>query len=246
MSSGIYRPNNYTVAQRREVGFRSQRRRAGVPGDPFFQSVTLLLHMEGTPGANAFIDSSKYARVMVPYGAAVTSSTQKRFGNTSGSFNGSNAHLRTTAVAELLLDGNFTIETFVYPNSAADMMLAGSQTTGNTQLFRLNENGTAGRLSLYDGSSYVFNSIVAGIAANTWQHIAFARTGTTTRAFVNGSQVAVNTTWAGSLRCDVIGSSWLSGGSSWANAFIDEFRITKGICRYVNAFTAPTAAFYES
>lgn len=206
------------------------------PGDPFFSNVTWLLKMEGANAGTLFTDSSSYIRSSTAYGAAQTSTTQKKSGSTSGSFNGTNSHIRTTATTDLQLTGDFTIETWVYPNSTADMQLASSQATNNTQIFRLNESAT-GRLSLYDGSANVFLSVSAGITASTWQHIAFARTGTTTRAFVNGSIVATNSSWSGTLRCDVIGSGWFLGaGTGWANAYIDEFRITKGVCRYTSAF----------
>lgn len=222
--------------------WRRPLRRVGEASDPYFQSVTWLLHMDGVNGGTTFTDSSRYTRASVAYGAAQTSSTQSKFGNSSGYFT-TNSHIRTTPIAELQLNGDFTLETFVYPNTSSDMMLASSASTQNTQIFRLNENAT-GRLSLYDGSAYVFNSLSAGITANSWQHIAYARIGTVTRAFRNGVVVGTNTTWSGTLRCDIIGSGFYSSsGANWANAYIDEFRVTKGVCRYTANFTPPGSAF---
>jgi hypothetical protein len=223
--------------------WRRPLRRVGEAADPYFQSVTWLLHMDGANGATSFADSSRYARASTPYGAAQISSAQSKFGGSSGYFT-TNSHIRTTPVTELWLNGDFTLETFVYPNTSADMMLAGSTSTSNTQIFRLNESGTAGRLSLYDGFSNVFSNLSAGITANSWQHLAYARIGTITRAFRNGVVVGTNTTWTGTLRCDVIGSGFFSGnGANWANAYIDEFRVTKGVCRYTGNFTPPGSAF---
>lgn len=218
--------------------------------DPYFASVTWLLHMEGSNGGTSFVDSSKYGRASTAYGAAQTSTTQKKYGSTAGSFNGTNSHIRTTAATELQLTGDFTIETWVYPNTNADMQLAGCQATGNTQIFRLNEGGVAGRLSLYDPQvGSVFLNLAAGITAGSWYHLAFARAGTITRAFVNGALLATNSTWSGTLRCDVVGSGFNSGvGAAWANAYIDEFRITKGVCRYLPqaSFTLQTQAFPDA
>jgi hypothetical protein len=207
--------------------------------DPYYDYVVWLLHMEGGNGDTSFVDNSKYNRVSTAYGAAQTSTAQKKFGSTAGSFNGTNSHIRTAATAELQLTGDFTIETFIYTNTNAGMMLASSQATGNTQIFRLNENG-AGNLSLYSGSGYVFSAIPAGIVSGAWRHLAFSRTGSITNALVDGSVVATNTTWTGTLRCDAIGSGWLNGGGNWVDGFIDEFRITKGVGRYPTSFNVQT------
>jgi hypothetical protein len=80
--------------------------------------------------------------------------------------------------------------------------------------------------------------------ANVWYHIAFTRSSGTARAFVDGTQIGSSlsngTTYTptGGM---TIGSS--SSGDRNFKGYIDDVRITKGLARYTENFTAPTSAF---
>ena len=51
--------------------------------DPAWDHVGLLLHAEGAPGTNTFVDSSSRPKTPVYVGGAKLSSAQKKYGNTS-------------------------------------------------------------------------------------------------------------------------------------------------------------------
>ena len=91
---------------------------------------------------------------------------------------------------------------------------------------------------------------------NSWNHIAFTRTGTTCRAFVNGIQENVgsglnvssfpNASFTDSTNIinnsDVLIGYGGAAGTEFIG-YIYEFRITKGVARYTTNFTPQTSEF---
>jgi hypothetical protein len=69
------------------------------------------------------------------------------------------------------------------------------------------------------------------------------RSGSTVRGFLNGTQELSFSSAANiSLPCALALGSYVAGTSS-ANGYLDDVRITKGYARYTSAFTPPTAPF---
>ncbi|ODV42266.1 hypothetical protein AWV79_28240 [Cupriavidus sp. UYMMa02A] len=87
--------------------------------DRYQESVALLLHCDGSNGATALADSSKYASTPVCRGSAALSTVQKQFGTASlktGNTNG-NHLVFGNAPRFNLGTGDFTVEAFVWPVS---------------------------------------------------------------------------------------------------------------------------------
>jgi hypothetical protein len=216
------------------------------PADPDFASVSLLLHMDGANGGTTFTDSSSFARTVFISGNVQTSTAQSKFGGASALFDGSGDFLSFVAASELEFTGDFTIECFAYPTVTTDKIIAGDGSAGgdaqNVQLFRINSS-VVGNLAFFLNGTQVFANTAAGITANEWQHLAIARSGSTTRMFVNGTQIgSSNTSWTGSFKFSRIGGEF----NLDYQGYIDEFRITKGVARYTANFTPPTAPFPDS
>jgi hypothetical protein len=80
---------------------------------------------------------------------------------------------------------------------------------------------------------------------NTWYHIAFVRTGTTFRTFLDGSQLGADYTDADAVP-DLVSVAQIGGyglaGANYLNGWLDEFRISKGIARWTSNFTPSTSA----
>jgi|GEM_PF-670403 prepilin-type N-terminal cleavage/methylation domain-containing protein len=197
-------------------------------------NVSLLMNCNEFP--LGFIDSSGYQRkIKVEQGTPVYTTVQSKFGGSSCYFPGG-SRVNFSDTPELELNGDFTIETWAYPLSSADQIMAG-HSIQNVQMFRLNNGGT-GRLSFFLNGTQVFSSTAAGITSNNWHHLAISRAGNTTRMFVNGVQVGSNNnSWTGAFKINSIGGSWVGS----YNGYIDDFRITKGVARYLSNFTPPTA-----
>lgn len=205
--------------------------------DPFFANVSLLLHMNGVDGGTSFPDNSlnNYAVSVVSPGT--TSTAQVKFGTASFLPAGGwlTAHTDNTPFA--FGTGDFTIEFWLRLTA-----------TGGAQRL-VNIAGTSNYIRTTSSSAIVYatGGVIrfqsTNIGTNTWAHIAVARGSGTTRMFINGTVQA--TTFADTTDYTASGSLTQIGGEAGTGTSgnIDDFRVTKGVCRYITSFTAPIAQF---
>ena len=140
--------------------------------------------------------------------------------------------------------GDFTVEFWIYQPSLVGSLCLDFRPAGGTNgaygAFELNTNG---QLNYYANSAYRISSSTGVLVAGTWQHIALARSSTSTKLFVNGTQVG--STYSDSTNYSVGSTSPFIGAGSAANAFltgyISNLRIVKGTAVYTSNFTTPTA-----
>lgn len=217
--------------------------------DPFFSSVTLLMHGDGTPGDTATVDSSSYGRTITSAGAPLPtlSDAQVKFGPTSMAFTGSgNSAFTCAASAETLPGtGDYTIEFWIYPLSFSTSPYLVTNRGGGTGAGWYYTAGVGGALSFGIDGRGTFSA--GGIVTDAWQHVAASRVSGTTRLFVGGSlfnTFADTTDFEGVGRPLAIGRDNSSGNN--LNGFVDDLRLTMGVGRYTIAFTPPTAAFPNS
>ena len=212
---------------------------------------------------NAAILDNAMMAVPETVGNAQIDTTIKKYGTGSLKFDGTGDYLAVrNNPAFSFGTGDFTIECWAYiaGNSSLDNggnrvagIFSGYSTTGtstSSYTFEIlgNPTTTGTGLGFYNNVSNVQTSVVAttAIAQNTWHHIAVARSGTTTRLFLNGSIVGSGTLGNQNVNTDYtinIGRLGLAGYLQELNGYIDDLRITKGVARYTTNFTAPTAAF---
>ena len=238
-ASGLWVPNEQSVAKR-----------AGIwpypyTGDPYFANVSVLLHMNGSNGSTTFTDSSSYAHAVTPRGNAQISTEQSKFGGAAGFFDGTSDGLSVAENDALKLGtGDFTIELQAYRTGTGskDRFLV-ELGNGAGYLLRWASNGN---LQFYIQSSlacfYTFS-----FTLNTWYHLAVARSGSSVKMFVDGSEVASGTSSnSASANSNVGISSNQAGTSDYFQGYLDEVRITKGVARYTANFTPPTAPFPDA
>jgi hypothetical protein len=133
--------------------------------------------------------------------------------------------------------GDFTVEGWVYPTSlAADWFLISA--TGSGGLFV----GYATGIGFGWGRTGVAWDYRPGVlTANTWQHVAVTRSGTSMRIFVNGTQAgttqSLSTAYNLGTTSTTIGSQ---GANYYLNGMISNLRITKGLALYTANFTPST------
>jgi hypothetical protein len=179
--------------------------------------------------------------VLETVGNAQLSTAVKKYNNASMYFDGTGDYLTTLAKDSLSFGtGDFTVEAWVYFASiAADRGILGSSAGGGYDFVWRTSNGlNIGRVNTAFDNSFAFTPV-----ANTWYHIAYSRSGTSLRAFVNGTQVgttATNSTAYNSVTAVIVGGS--TTADRLMNGYIDDLRITKGYARYTSNFTAPTSA----
>lgn len=211
-------------------------------GDANFSSVRLLLHGE------SMVDSSSAARTLTASGASI-STAQKKFGSSSISI-GSGQYVSVPGATAFNMSGDFTLEWFHYLNSAtAQGWILGGDANANGY-FMLGINLT-GSQQLWLGQANVGWPVQFGsvpLAANTWQHVAISRSGSSNRLYIDGtlvgSAITDSTSWTTNPNAIWIGSQ--SGGVSMSG-HLDEFRWTVGVARYTgSSITVPTAPYPDS
>jgi hypothetical protein len=196
---------------------------------------------------NAGIYDAAAKNVLETVGNAQVSTTQAKFGTTSMSFDGTGDYLvtKTTNIVEFGT-GDFTIEGWVYFNSVASVQTIATNYTSSTLGWGFQWRSDTGIWNFFNGDTQLL-TYTNTPSTNTWIHFAVARSGTSLKMFINGTQVASttnSTSLSGATRDLLIGA--LFNGTSYVqnlNAYLDDIRITKGYARYTANFTAPTAAF---
>ena len=214
-------------------------------------NTALLLGM-----SNAAIFDNAILNNLETVASAQISTSVFKYGTGALKFNGTTDYLSTPAKTVFNLGASdFTIEMWVYFNSLANspVFCAQQNSAASVLSFSFTMN-TTGRLTttVQDSSSAYknINSTVGAIVINTWYHVAFVRDGNTNRQYINGVQTGSVGVTGFTVRTstDILGIGSSAYAAQYLNGYIDDFRFTKGICRYPSGttFTPPTAAFPNS
>ena len=206
--------------------------------DPYFSSVTALLHFEGL-SETEITGGSTWAT----FGSPTLVAGASVFGDTGLLLDGSQ---RITSTDLPVPAGDFTAEAWV---TASAVKTSGSiifdtreGANGTNLLVYVKPNNNFVSLN-YSGAS-VDGSI--NVKDGGHHHIAITRAGNVFTVWVNGV-ADVTTTSATALAWGAggfhVGASNYSGASYGFNGGIDEFRFTDGVSRYTSAFTPPASAF---
>lgn len=176
----------------------------------------------------------------------------KKFGNGSIKFDGSGDRLLITDLSNEMRNwwsSDVTMEYWIYGNAWSSgsnghstvLAHADPASSGEYWSFGPISSGAV-RFYWWSGSQ---NNITGGtIATGQWHHIAFSKSGSALRIFING---ALSTSGTLSNTPQFLGTTPLmigtgAGGTSF-NGYIDDFRYTKGVARYTGAFNLPTEQF---
>jgi hypothetical protein len=219
--------------------------------DPNLSNVSLLLLGNGPNGSSSVLDSSPAARTPATNTNVFIDSSTSKFGGASLVAGSAANYLRYVDAPGFDFPGDFTVEAWVYPTSTSgsrglvvhrvmDNAAAGTWTFGIRDGKLMWENASPGSITIVEQGT---------VPTFAWSHVAVCRSGSTIRLFVGGAQVHAYTdstdfTNGQDLHIGVYGAF---GGTAPANftgfwaGNIDDLRITKGVARYVTAFTPPAA-----
>ncbi|EKE11659.1 MAG: large adhesin, partial [uncultured bacterium] len=205
-------------------------------------STKLLLRMNGADGNTTFSDSSSSAKTVTNNGNTQVSTAQSKFGGASGYFNGS-SYLSAPYSSDFdPTSGDFTIDFWMHPTSlsggsqAWTGLVGTSTTTGDNNWCAYFYS--SGKIGIGRAGINEILSTSNVITANSWQHIAYVKSGSTTTIYVNGTSVASASTavWnfpALPLRMGSTNSVNFYG-------YLDSVRISKGVARWTSNFTPPS------
>jgi hypothetical protein len=221
------------------------RQAAGGAADPYFDYVTMLLNGDGTNGAqnNTFLDSSTND-ISVIRGGNATQGSFSPYGNLwSNYLNGSNAYLTISGTSSALaLPANFTIEFWYYQSATTNYgnIFSTTSTFSTTDSLRISTGGSNNTLQVASGGGGLIDASTT-FSANTWNHIALVRNGSTLTLYQNGVSVG-STTNSQSFVSDtfIIGNVSGPGSPYYLNGYLSNFRVVKGTAVYTTTFTPPT------
>jgi PKD repeat protein len=227
--------------------------------DQFYNYVTLLAHFDGLNGANTFIDDSSYHTAMnVAAGVPVTSNAQQKFGPTSLYCPTSSSAPGSVYVANpanrFVLQDDFTIECWAfftpgYWNIYPTIMRKDFGTGGGYWLLRIQPDGKYHFSGSGPSGGFDLVSTVDAVTFNyTWVNICVTRSGNTLSLYFNGvlDVVTSYSGFIGSTNAYTDGGQMRisqSSGNEYWTGYIDEVRITKGICRYTGNYAVATQPF---
>lgn len=233
---------------------------AAIQQDTYFNLTTLLLHGDGTNGANntVVVDSSVNALTVTntgkPYQGTFSPFSQTGWSNY---FNGSSDFLSIADNAAFdLAASDFTIEAWIQPlalPTSGNISVffaqydAGQATTNRAYLFSLYNNSGTMQLLMQPVSGSTETGITGnfGFLVGSWYHVAAVRSSNNIYLFVNGTQVGSTTAYSStinnstttpSIGARLNGGAWQLGFSG----YISNLRLVKGTALYTSNFTPST------
>lgn len=226
--------------------------------DPYFSSVSLLLHMDGVNGSTTFTDFGPNALTLTAAGNAQINTVSPKFGTGAAIFDGSGDFLSVPSGTPVNFGtGDFTVElwakysSFLFSNNA---LVSSIGPTVGGFYFAVKSNRTFMVARAFVAIDFTSSAVTW--PTNTWAHIAITRSGSTMRVFKDGVLVSsVTNTQSYSLALSsntdyAVGATQSTSGvrsqTDFFNGQIDDIRITKGIARYTANFTPPTTAFPDA
>lgn len=217
--------------------------------DPFFSSVVLLVHGNGSNGGTSFQDSSSYARAATVVGAVTTATDAAAFLGSSIKF------LETVAVNYVEFNAASFLGSTTSPYTVECFVDLSAVTGSNKDANFLKL--TSGASTFLELGTLFTNTFVSRNTAGGYQysvpdylartHMAVVRNSSGVTAwYIDGVQQAsvgqVTNSDFDNIR---IGSSPSSPSSASDGGFISEIRVSK-VARYTGSFTPPTASFPNS
>ncbi|MCM8781755.1 MAG: LamG domain-containing protein, partial [Candidatus Omnitrophica bacterium] len=186
-----------------------------------------------------------------PYGRVSADTTQKKLGTSSARFEGGNYLSIPDSDDWNFGGGDFTIDFWIYPTNITEEEIMGQgNSSGNggfSWVIRKNVNdrndGMDFSLST-DGTTWAVRYKI-GFDVNTWQHIAFIRSGNSIYIFKNGI-LQKSEAFTGTLfnSPNLLGIARIGEYDNlYFTGYLDEIRISKGIARWTSNFTPPDTPY---
>jgi hypothetical protein len=215
-----------------------------VSNTPFSPRPALLLHMDGTDGSSVVVDDSSYGASITTIAGTLTTS-DKKFGTAS-----------LNMTRGLTVNGD--IERFKFTGDYTIAMQIKVSAWGNRAFFTLTDSpgfaqyvfgmNASGGLQL--SSAYVSSSTsqtANGIVPlDEWAHVQIARSGTTTRIWLEGAIVSTFSE-SGSYASGGLAVARVQIGEYVSNepfiGLMDEVLVLSGEAANTSAFTPPTSAY---
>jgi hypothetical protein len=229
---------------------------SGAAPDAQFNQVTMLLHGDGTNGAqnNTILDSGPNNFTITRYGNTTQGSFSPYGSNWSNYFGDSNYLTIPNDLDLAAGTGSFTLEFWYNSTSTAEGRPTGNGTGGtyNAGKWALTSNLTAGKLEFYvrnyNASAAMFSSTSSTVASDgLWHHIVLVRSSNTWAMFIDGarqgSSITSSVSFNGSASAAAIGWDNIAGDPPFLG-YLSDYRFVIGTAVYdpsQTTLTVPTS-----
>lgn len=204
--------------------------------DTYYGSVSLLLPCNGTNNGTLFTDYSGLLLRATATGNAKTSTTQYKYYDSSGYFDGNGDYLAIAANSAFDQTGDFTVEAWVRPGAiGSQMQIFGANSSTNFLQLQIS---SAGKATVNRAGSTDVVTGTTTLSTNTWYHLAFCKSGSTTTLYVDGTAEGTPYSYSGAANSAALAVGGGTNSSYYFNGYIQDVRITKA-ARYSGNFTAP-------
>jgi hypothetical protein len=232
---------------------RAAAQRAFQTLDPYFKYVTMLLHGDGSMLGSTTVTpfnadaSTNNFNIAINGDARSNNFNPYQSGYYSNYFDGTGDYLTVPDNAAFDMgSSDFTIEGWVFLSStgASQTFIAKGTGAGNQASYHIVFNGTNWLYYLSgNGSTW---SIASGVTmgagtANTWQHLALVRSGSTFTPYVNGTAGTTTTSATALFDSNNVFSIGADDATNQRlTGFISNCRAVKGTAVYTSNFTPST------
>lgn len=233
-------------------------RNSVVGTDIFYDNTELLLHMDGLDGEALFFDFSPRQKILINnFIGARISTAQYKFGGSSGYFNNVNSYLTVTDEAAFdFSTGDWTVELFCRINPVETDILVNKAVGAGFFGYQLRIIDNRFSAKGYD-NNILPNPVLAYdlgrgvgpvVQTDVWYHVAMCRQLSNFYLYVDG--ILVDSAVSSAVLYNTVSPLSIGGtsdGLALTSGYIDELRITKGVCRYPNGvnFPVPVKRFYD-
>ena len=218
-------------------------------GDEHWDKVVALLHFDEADAPSDIKDEKGLIWSLV--NGAALSSLDSKFGSAKSMYTTSSAFgyaiSKQTNAFDFNSDDKFTLEFFykkMNNGGNATPVAIVSDSLGTTVRWAFFIRfGEKPNCAVYDGESTFLDASI-GIANFKWTHFAYTKDGNTNKLFIDGilAQTTTKATTGYPLSKIIIGKEQAHTGVTF-EGYVDELRITKGVARYTENFTPPSAPF---
>ena len=187
--------------------------------------------------------TDRLGKTVYAQGGAKLSTSIKKFGTASLALDGTGDYVTCPTQPDFEFGtGAFCLEAWIYRtvDTGTSQIVFDFRTSTSQVVPNIFLSATYVPGYLVNGSQVITGS--APIPLNTWTHIAVAKSGTSTKLFVNGTQSGSTYTDTNNyIQCPLTLGARFDGTLGFPG-YIDDVRISKGVARYTTTFVAPTAA----
>lgn len=223
--------------------------------DEHWASVVLAMHMDGTNGGTTFTDVKGHT--ISNFGPMTTTTSVIKYGTASAVCSNNAAYyLRAAAASDLLFGaGDFSIDFWMRTSGSGTGQVVGiwsaDGSLAHSWQVLISSTAITFRYSTTGNDTFTLTTSGLSITNGVFKFIEISRSGSTVYFFVDGVLVATHTGVTQTFYA--VGSGkYLEIARDGAtqsyllNGYLDDLRITNGVCRHTSGYTPPAQAFFET